>query len=100
MNEQGVVHRDLKPDNILVTPDMKLKIIDFGLSWFATKKEKVKRGGTPGFLAPEILDSKENLTDLFGLSSDLYAIGVVYYCLVAGEHPFDADDCKEVLKNN
>ena len=79
---------------------MEIKIIDLGLAYFTSNGAKVKRGGTPGFLAPEILDSEEKITGLFGLPSDLYAIGVVYYCIVSGEHPYDSEDCHGVIEKN
>jgi calcium/calmodulin-dependent protein kinase (CaM kinase) II len=81
-HHMGVTHRDLKPDNFIVTDDLRVKLIDFGLSSEnAMMKEKV---GSPMYIAPEILLQSE-YTD----KCDLWSAGcILFFMLSGGKAPF------------
>ncbi len=86
-HRSGVVHRDLKPDNILMDPDGNAYLADFGIAKDLSAEVRLtKTGGvvgSPAYLSPEQLKG-EPVTP----QSDLYAMGVVLYELLAGQHPF------------
>jgi serine/threonine protein kinase len=98
-HRQGVIHRDLKPSNILLTPDGVPKIMDFGIA----KRSDFTRDltatgvilGTPGYLAPE---QAEGRSSLIGPGSDVFALGVMLYEMLAGHRPFDGLSEVEVMK--
>merc|ERR1712032_103580 len=96
--EHKIVHRDLKPDNVLILEGNKIKILDLGLAVSLKTGEHIKRSGTPGFIAPEILKSKKNYK--YGNKTDVYSIGIIHYCMMFGYHPFDADDADGVYRKN
>lgn len=87
IHQKGVMHRDLKPENILLRSSNQiydLVIADFGLSTFINKKVKeifFKRCGTPGFVAPEILNFKENGEVFYNEKCDLFSAGIIFYIL-------------------
>ena len=89
-HEQGVIHRDIKPQNIVVEPDGVLKVMDFGIARLAQRTDGVTQAGmiigTPEYMAPEQL-----LGDELDGRSDLYAAGVVLYECLTGRTPFVAD---------
>ncbi|MCX7625957.1 MAG: serine/threonine protein kinase [Candidatus Sumerlaeaceae bacterium] len=89
-HQQGVIHRDVKPDNILVKSSGVAKITDFGIARFRGGKFRTQTGvsmGTPRFMSPEQVTGH----DVDG-RSDLYSLGVcLYYCLT-GKVPFDGDN--------
>ncbi len=87
----GMVHRDLKPTNILVTPDGSLKLIDFGLVYDSESTVRVE-GGTPGFMAPEQVRGEK-----VDGRADLYALGATVYALIAGRSPFQAATPAETI---
>ena len=98
-HEHGVVHRDVKPENILVAPEGRLKIADFGLArtisdQAATLTQDGTVMGTPGYMAPEHLLSRpvDRRTDLFSASAVLYE-------LIAGRRPFRGESLPDLLAN-
>lgn len=87
-HERGVVHRDLKPHNILVEEGGRARVVDFGLSWMLqSERGATQRVGTPGYLAPELLDGDGLTCDH---RADLYSLGATIFAVFAGEGPFSA----------
>ena len=85
----GVVHRDLKPANLMVTEAGTVKVMDFGIARVLGAEHFTYGGymmGTPAFMAPEQVLGRQ-----VDARADLYAIGVVFYQLLSGHLPFDAD---------
>lgn len=93
-HEQGIVHRDIKPDNIMIAPDGTPKISDWGLS----KAEGTKQSGLIGFsleyAAPEQL--APNLYGEPGPWTDIYQLGVLFYEMLSGNVPFRGGGMGEV----
>jgi serine/threonine protein kinase len=92
---QGVVHRDVKPSNILLTSDGRAILSDFGLARAATGRRMTQTGvmvGTPEYMSPEQCRGEE----LDG-RSDLYSLGIILYEMFAGQVPFQADTPLAIL---
>jgi serine/threonine protein kinase len=91
-HSEGLVHRDVKPDNILITPAGDVKLTDLGLA----KKAEIdldltrtgKGLGTPHFMAPEQFHNAKNVDPL----SDIYALGATLYVMITGKLPFRGAD--------
>jgi serine/threonine-protein kinase len=89
-HEQGVIHRDIKPQNLIMEPSGTLKVMDFGIARLASRTEGVTQAGmaigTPEYMAPEQL-----LGDKVDFRADLYAAGCVLFECLTGRTPFVAD---------
>jgi serine/threonine-protein kinase len=95
-HDQGIIHRDLKPSNLMVLPDGTLKLTDFGIAKDLDVTQLTSANctvGTASYMSPEQCKGERNLTH----RSDLYSLGVVFYELLTGQKPFDADNAMEMF---
>jgi len=90
-HEQGVLHRDVKPSNVLLGQDGSIYLADFGLARIAASAQSTLSRefmiGTPQYIAPEQARSEPNLD----ARTDIYSFGILVYELLVGQVPFDAD---------
>jgi hypothetical protein len=97
-HEQGIVHGDIKPANVMINADGRVMLTDFGIARFATHiSQNSGLSGTPAYLAPEQIEGGP-----IDGRSDLFSLGIVLYQLVTGQRPFQADSvkavCAQILK--
>jgi len=87
---KGLVHRDIKPGNIMITPDGKVKVTDFGIVSLQNEESDITKTGsilgTASYISPEQAQGKP-----VSIESDLYSLGTVLYELIAGRPPFSGD---------
>jgi serine/threonine-protein kinase len=95
-HEHGIIHRDLKPSNLMITKDGTLKLTDFGIAKDTDVTALTGANstiGTAAYMSPEQCKGERSLTP----KSDLYSLGVVFFELVTGRKPFNADNTVEMF---
>jgi serine/threonine-protein kinase len=93
-HEQGIVHRDVKPGNIMVLPDGRVKIMDFGIARPLEPTVKTQTGlllGSPQYMSPEQIVGQP-----FDHRADIFSLGLVLYEMLTGSRPFAGEDLGEL----
>jgi serine/threonine-protein kinase len=89
-HDRDLVHRDIKPANLMLCDDGTVKVVDFGIAQTREYGDKLTNTGefvgTPGYLSPEVCTGKE-----VDARSDIFALGIVFYEMLAGKVPFEND---------
>jgi serine/threonine protein kinase/tetratricopeptide (TPR) repeat protein len=102
-HSKGITHRDLKPDNIFLTTDSRVKILDFGLARVEpaggggdgeTQTQAGMVLGTPGYMSPEQVRGQTT-----GPTSDIFSLGCVFYEMIAGKRAFPGQTTAETLSS-
>ena len=91
IHSQKIIHRDIKPENLVFDQNGYLHITDFGIAKFYSKNNSHETSGTPGYMAPEVMQGLNHK-----YSVDFYAIGVITYELMMGRRPYSGKSRKEI----
>ena len=93
-HRKGLVHRDIKPGNILMTAEGDVRIVDFGVAHMAGNEEGQLKGlvGSPSYMAPEQMRQQPST-----VQTDLYSLGIVMYELLTGKRPFYGDNLSRLV---
>ena len=91
IHSKQIIHRDIKPENLIFDENGYLHITDFGIAKFYSKNNSHETSGTPGYMAPEVMQGNNHT-----YSVDFYAIGVITYELMMGKRPYNGKSRKEI----
>ena len=96
-HKQGIIHRDLKPSNVMLLTDGSVKLTDFGIAKDAEAAGLTATHstvGTAAYMSPEQCRGAKDIT----FKSDLYSLGILFYELITGHKPFDADNPMDIFQ--
>lgn len=93
-HSKDIIHRDLKNENIMLSKDDKVKILDFGVAQFVSEDEEQEFAGTLKYMSPEQLENKA-----LNFTTDIYSFGIMLYEALAGEVPFAFGEIKYRILN-
>lgn len=106
LSDKKLMHRDLKPENMILKDkgdlqNATLKLVDFGLATQCDVPEYLfKRCGTPGYVAPEIINAPSNENIHYSPKCDVFSAGIIFFILLTGKSPFDGKSFQEILNQN
>jgi len=94
LHSNNIIHKDIKPENLVFDNISYLHITDLGISKIYHEENKKENSGTPGYMAPEVLFNKNH-----NYSVDFFALGVIGYEIIMGARPYKGKDKKELRKD-
>lgn len=99
IHANGIIHRDIKPSNIMIEEESNARLMDLGIARMSGGNKFSQFGfiGTPQYAAPEQVTRDANKSLPINAATDIYALGVTFYELLAGYNPFDSDSEMETL---
>lgn len=93
IHDRGVIHNDLKPDNMSIFYDGNIKILDFGIATHIDEEMDQKANASIAYAAPEVLKNRK-----YSIQSDIYSLGIILYELLTCRNPFSRDNAEEEIK--
>ena len=91
IHSKGIIHRDIKPENLVLDAKGYVRLTDFGIAKKIKEDNSNETSGTPGYMSPEVLNSKNH-----SFPADYFALGVIGYEFKKGERPYKGKNRKEI----